>query len=239
LPKCRYCGLDKKLIKAHVIPESFWDTKNEGKGPLALVFADRPERVIPSYIGPYDSNILCEECDNTLGLLDQHAAEKLLTQRAQPYLGSSKIHYYPMADSWLLTKFMLSVAWRASVSKTEFFSEVNLGPFENAFLDIVKNQNAKAGVSLCVLTEVENEPPTISPQHTRLGDVRVLLLSAARFQIYIKTDSRPWPSEYSQLAIDANKPVLTLMRKDIGPKHLRQYKQVFAKITRPRFWKPD
>src|SRR3954470_151131 len=72
---CRLCEQQKKLIKAHIIPEGFFRRLREGnKAPLLVSERDYVKR---SPIGIYDSGILCANCDGIFALWDDYAQQIL------------------------------------------------------------------------------------------------------------------------------------------------------------------
>jgi hypothetical protein len=53
--KCKLCGVDKKLVKAHIIPEAFFKPLRSGKNaPLLIRPGDYVKR---APIGVYDKTI--------------------------------------------------------------------------------------------------------------------------------------------------------------------------------------
>ena len=60
---CKFCGQEKKLIKAHIIPRKFYlDYKSE---KYVGVNSQTGEFVLQQ-CGSYDKNILCEDCDSKI-----------------------------------------------------------------------------------------------------------------------------------------------------------------------------
>jgi hypothetical protein len=78
--KRHLCCHEKKLIKAHVIPEKFFTPlRSEKKSPILCSNTEGkyPKR---SPIGIYDSSILCSKCDNYIGNWDNYAQQLLLKE---------------------------------------------------------------------------------------------------------------------------------------------------------------
>lgn len=142
---CRLCGKEKKLIRAHIIPEKFYTRLNEGA--YKLVAKDKfPSR---SQKGLYDGSILCQECDNEiLGIYDKEAIN-LLINNINKYETTSLLqkaynekHYtIPCAEFNYarLRKFFVSLIWRASITTNETFEMINLGKYEQVALDILND----------------------------------------------------------------------------------------------------
>lgn len=75
---CKFCGQEKKLIKAHIIPKKFYlDYKNEqymGVDALSRKFKIQQN-------GAYDKNILCSDCDGKiLGKFDKEGYRVLFEE---------------------------------------------------------------------------------------------------------------------------------------------------------------
>lgn len=132
---CKLCKEDKKLIKAHVIPESFFKTL---KGPfeyLSVVPSPKcPTAVGRTYIGEYDKNILCKECDAKLGVWDEYGKEVLIdheTRIKEVKSNNEVIGWELKIDKPLIFyKFVLSLLWRASISTRPYYNLIDLGPHE-------------------------------------------------------------------------------------------------------------
>ena len=143
--KCKFCGEEKELIKAHIIPRNFYLYRKQDKY-RAIDSVTGKGRQIQS--GIYDTEILCKDCDGKiLKLFDDEAYRVLLnnnnfiksiSQKANSKvykLDSSQFNYS------LLRKFFISVLWRASVSNISDFQSINLGKYENIALEIMKDIN--------------------------------------------------------------------------------------------------
>ena len=66
---CKFCGQEKKLIKAHIIPKKFYLGL---KGDRYLCINSQNCKYMIQQQGGYDSNILCGDCDNhILGEFDK------------------------------------------------------------------------------------------------------------------------------------------------------------------------
>ena len=82
IPLCQLCREEKKLIKAHIIPEFMYqDSYEDGKMLefLGIDLKDADEgKVKYRRKGIYDNSILCKDCDNgILNVFDNYAARVL------------------------------------------------------------------------------------------------------------------------------------------------------------------
>jgi hypothetical protein len=131
---CKLCDQEKKLIKAHIIPEGFFrplQSESRAAEIHTNTIGVHPKR---SPIGIYDKNILCEDCDGKLGVWDEYA-QKLLLQNFNEdnalYDNKEKIAYKIKDYDYIIIKlFFISLLWRASITTQEYFDRIVVGPFE-------------------------------------------------------------------------------------------------------------
>lgn len=136
---CQLCLQDKKLIKAHIIPEHFYKGLYDEKGQFIEVHVDKDksEKTKKRFKGIWDNTILCGDCDNSiLGKLDDYAAKILWGYRNQELKFTDfqrpdePLVQWRTAygiDTTRIKLFFLSMLWRADVSKNVFFEDVDLG----------------------------------------------------------------------------------------------------------------
>jgi len=189
--RCRFCDEDKPLCKAHIIPAAFF-VKN-GARILSSLPEVHPKK---SPIGVYDENILCAECDRSLGFLDQHVIENILNKEGEFHSdGDFGVRRYPEAVPEVVRLFALSVAWRAHHSTHVMFANVDLGPHEaDLKRDLLQPLDHKK-VSAFVHEFDQRNPPIISPIPERYDKVRFLRIYAGRLILSVKVDQRPMPPD--------------------------------------------
>lgn len=209
--RCRLCLEERDLIKAHVIPRPFWPLDGGTPKLLSNKSGVYPAR---SPQGVYDPGILCQSCDaETLGRLDQHAIETLL--RGEPRAVDPSVaigNQYPEADPQSIYLFAASMAWRASVSRHDFFAKIKLGPYEEIIRQMIREPNNRTDAVEVVIAEFEPGTPFLDPHQTRFDSVRFNLIYANRFVFYIKTDKRPCPAHLEVAALSNKRPVTTVRR---------------------------
>lgn len=128
--------------------------------------------------GEYESNILCEECDN-----------KIINQRYENY--ASKVYYGNEKDTgikhrrersensvfeWTFVKnisyeiiklFLLSILWKSSISNSVFFLEVKLGPHQEKIRKMIINSDPKDQHDYpCVLLHAKHQELDVKQQYT-------------------------------------------------------------------------
>lgn len=133
---CKFCGQEKQLCKAHIIPQAFY--KDLNIGPYFLASKGKYAKKLP--IGEYDNTILCAECDRRIGLYDEYASRLFLKELENFKVSHINLYTIPKThlDYTKLRKFIVSLIWRASISTK--FTEVNLGDYENIALQLLKEE---------------------------------------------------------------------------------------------------
>src|SRR6202521_4424365 len=79
MSRCRLCEQERRLVRAHAIPEAFFRVlRSGGETPLLVSNTGNsfPRR---APIGVYDEGMLCDECERKFGDVDSYAAQVLLT----------------------------------------------------------------------------------------------------------------------------------------------------------------
>ncbi len=118
---CRFCGEERKLIKAHIIPRSFYRIDPTDRQPSRLVTNVEGRYTQKIRSGIYDSSLVCEECEHRFGPLDDYANELLLKSWDKfekiADCGQCIAYRFPKFDYCLLKLFFISVLWRAHASR--------------------------------------------------------------------------------------------------------------------------
>ena len=211
VPTCAFCGQDKPLIDAHIIPRAFYPPRAAEGDAVIIPGHDSREFPRRTPIGVYDKAILCAECDGKLGRLDQHAAEHLLHGVVEKtHLGKARL--YPKADPVKIARFVASVAWRGAVSSHMMFRTVNIGAYERRILDALRNNDDDVPLDVWIAEFDAAAPPFLNPHLIRIDGVLCLVIYASRFIFYAKTDRQRLPVAFAELALRPGKPVRTILR---------------------------
>ena len=139
---CKYCGEEKRLCGAHIIPECFFIKDKEDKAPYLSLSEKEFVKRFPQ--GMYDRAILCAECDNKFSVYESHAKELFNHANFEKYRveNTDRMLFSVPADCFdykLLRMFFLSLIWRASISNEGAFEYINLGKYEDIALSILKD----------------------------------------------------------------------------------------------------
>ncbi len=146
--KCKLCFGEKELCKqSHIIPNFMYKGIFDDKNRLLLVGSEKGILTERGYrqTGEFDNQILRHSCDNvTLGKLDRYAS--LILYDGYPKIFENRKDNNGMEytfcgeiDYTKFKLFLLSIVWRASVSKRPLFKEVQLGPHEDRIRQMIIN----------------------------------------------------------------------------------------------------
>lgn len=125
---CRLCLSDLSdgnRCEAHIFPRGLLKAmSNDEYGKLLIVGTEMKKRRAP--IGSYDTDILCRDCDNKIGVYDDYALS---------FVKSVKLTSHPSGVGWTasgvnqdrLKLFCISYLWRASITSRDEFRGVSLG----------------------------------------------------------------------------------------------------------------
>jgi hypothetical protein len=225
MPTCKLCKNDRKLISAHIIPRAFYAPPSpEGAAKILANKEGTWPRKAP--IGVYDASILCEDCDGALGKLDQHAAEQLLQGKPtkEVMAGANQqvvARYYGNADASKMLLFIASIIWRASISSHEFFSRVELGPYEDILRSMLLGHAEESDRVDAILAEFDTPAaPILDPHSTRFAGVNFWVVYASRYVLYLKLDRRGVPDPFAELALRRASEVISTVRSWEGSKEL-------------------
>ncbi len=202
---CKFCGQEKNLIKAHIIPKKFYLGIKEDK---CLCINSKTGEYIIQQQGGYDSNILCGDCDNHIigefdkegyrilfGDFSKYKYIQLHPQYRIYQLDNTKFDYEK------LRRFFISILWRASISKLEEWSNINLGGYEKKAFEILKGKRTydelfKILIYKNCYSEDINQEVLIAKGKTRT--FKKYLIQMAGYRIEIIVDSSRLTKKYKQ-----------------------------------------
>lgn len=215
---CKFCGHQRRLIKAHIIPEAFFRDLRQAQGALKIRSDVKGEFSKKAPIGIYDKTILCEECENIFQRWDDYGQDLLIKQRNshRPFHHEGRILYYQIEDFDYanLMLFFVSTIWRAAVSTQLFYSKVMLGPYESVAKDILKSNGDKGfkdfSVVLC-LFEGKLGKTIFEPFRDKFDGFNFLRLYLSGFMALIKTDKRLGPDSFRDFFIRPSTPIQVLV----------------------------
>lgn len=134
---CKLCGHEKKLIKAHIIPECFQHSLKGENNSMSVIHLNNDNRVQHVNDFMFDKGILCKDCDGSFSPSEKYTS-KFLEEFRNGMKQAEKVtidrkgnkDYYLLADNFQIKNCLLSILWRMSISGRYHFDSVNLGPLE-------------------------------------------------------------------------------------------------------------
>jgi hypothetical protein len=240
---CQLCGEDKKLIKAHIIPQCLHMPIQSPypSEPMIQVFKNPAKYPKRTLIGEYDDNILCADCDNHFfGSLDEYAG-KLLLQNIDMH--TTQTHYIVQEyDYSRLKLFLLSVLWRMSVSRRPSFAKVHLGSYEAQIRDMLLCQDPGPPETFPIFLHRYIDDIgahcMVDTQPGRLKGLKVFNLGLPGYLAVIKVDQRPIPIAIGPEVLRPGAPLMVRLRRMDKEREWQFIKQI-AKAQKPRRKRSD
>ena len=220
--KCKLCGKDKKLIRAHIIPKSLWTPLFDDKQPSEIHANTPTGNAKKSPVGVYDTGIVCAQCESIFSPWDEYAQKLLLAKPMEKkYVinHGQKIAYVESAIDYAKLKlFFISLLWKAAVSNHYFFSRVNVGAFEPQLRRMIqKGDPGDRDTFAIVMTKCEGPLGTIvlNPHPEKWWDINYYRFYVAGYVVYIKVDRRPAPDVIDDFALDPEKPLIIIIVREL------------------------
>lgn len=233
---CNFCGEDKKLIKAHIIPEAFWEIDNTVTVPMKIMSNTKGTFPKKSRVGIYDPNILCAECDQWIGReFDEYAYKELLQKGPDELImkhGAIVGSLYKKRDKYRLKRFFISVMWRAHLSTRPEFSWVLLGPYANLARKALKDDTILERFDICIAEFSEGYRGWLDPRMTKFEGVNTLLFYINRFMAYIKLDKRTFATPLKSNSMNNRDDIISISRKFNDSKEKKLMTKIVKKNPR-------
>lgn len=223
--KCKLCGQDTTLVKAHVIPRCFYEVETFGKHGPSLV-SDSPQfSPIKRRIGIYDPRMLCGNCEEDFGHPDDYGCSLLVKQRrdARKVYGSSGVeiaYVYETYDYALLKDFFLSVLLRAELTNDFFFQHVRLGPYRQKLVNYFNRHSPLCEedfpIFLFYHKEITSGPLIVPPDVMTISGTKFYHFHLGRCGFCVKVDKRPAPTFLAPILLSKNRPLVVVSYKFTG-----------------------
>lgn len=215
---CHLCNQDRKLIRAHVIPRSFYAPFESAGQIVSNAEGMYPKR---SPIGIYDTEILCEECERRFSPWDDYGCAFLMRDLASlpTILNGDEILAYNLgpANYSTLKLFLISVLWRADRSAHPMFAKVQLGPYADRIRDMLFSANAGGEqdfpVALSRFDVPANVVGILNPDRTQYEGVNHYRLHLGGFMAIIKVTNKRRPECFEGLYLSENSDVIVINRE--------------------------
>jgi len=216
---CRFCNIERPLIKAHIVPEGFFRVLRDGSGVPELHTNKRGAYPKRAPVGVYDKSILCRNCDNVFSPWDNHAQHVLLHNFSDTmafYSGPTKVGWkIDRFDYRRFKLFFISLLWRASVSTHQFYQRVSVGPFQDELRQMIANEDPGTAETFAVALAKFDAPgftAMLDPHLERYEGINYCRFYLAGFVVYIKVDRRPPPDVLSYVLVREGMPIIVVRR---------------------------
>lgn len=223
---CKMCLEDRSLIKAHIIPASFYRYLKSDSRPLEILSSEKGKYKKRSRTGIYDNTILCEDCEKLFQKYDDYGQRILLPDpKEAEYVvnpkGEKEGYKLNNVNYDYLKLFFLSILWRASVSTIEAFSKIDVGPFEQELKKMIKKGNPgdqdTFSVTITRFNDYLGKNFLLNPHKTRIDGLNYYIFYlGAGYKIYIKVDKRPLSGVLAAIILKPNQPFYIPFSKDFS-----------------------
>lgn len=141
---CRWCGKNKKVVRAHVMPKwMFRGMQGQHKG-LMLIRSGESFNATSVNGAPIDKKLTCKGCDEDIGEWEDTLKRlfvddlELVSASKATQLGTKARIIKMTARAGEVEKALLSILWKASASKLDTFNNFSLGEQEEMVLQYLK-----------------------------------------------------------------------------------------------------
>lgn len=144
---CLGCGKDLELQNSHVIPEFFYKYVYTGDHKFIRVSEDAERDKKPEQKG-YREKLLCHDCEEELSKLERVTASFFdeLTTGINQNIKVNEIHPgITLVENYnysIIKKCLLSILWRSSIAKQDFFSNYSLGPYNEKIRKLIFSKDS-------------------------------------------------------------------------------------------------
>lgn len=173
---CRLCLEDKKLSNSHIIPEFFYKPLYDQKGRLLHLDLNKERQEAYAQTGVKE-HLLCSDCETYLSRFERHVSQKIIRKSNEHVFSNNVFSIIPGIDNISFRIFTYSILWRASISKSKFFSNVSLGPHEEKIRIALKSKSISDFQDYgCLLGSIFDKDSLqnqimIQPTKTRIEDM--------------------------------------------------------------------
>jgi len=218
---CKGCNEEAKLIKAHIIPESFFTGFRNGNRSARIISDIKGKYPKKSHIGIYDENILCRKCEDRFQIVDDYGCRVLLGDKnnLEEIVYEREVVGYKLSgvDYSLLKRFFISVLWRASLSTHEYYAHVNLGPYENIAKDLIWTKSSGSPEEfdfvLCKFTEQGIGRAMLDPRPEQCEGINCYRVYMYGYVLQIKVDKRKSPKQFDPFKYKNDNTIMLMARE--------------------------
>lgn len=209
LEKCKLCGEPSRLQTSHIVPEFLFRPLYDERHRFHVIDKQVGLRMWRMQQG-IKERMLCKGCEERLSKYEHYTAV-LLTGNSPIRAQSSNTHVLISGIDYRLFKLcLLSILWRASVTKQEFFKLVSLGRHEEKVRSMIIEERPGAAAEygcIVVFSSLDGESLSdtmFNPEPMRWAGRRLYKFFFASAVWIFYCDSRPAPAHLSRLFLQEN-----------------------------------
>lgn len=239
---CKLCHQERELIKAHIIPRSFFHAIKGNSKQLLAALTREKKPVEYFQNGIWDPSILCAECECRFCSWDTYGFDVLGNPPGNNTSPMSDADVAPFVLKGInyreLKLFVLSVLWRASVTKHAFFDGVDLGEHEPKIAEMIRSSDPKSAEVYSVIigrmVEQKYDKTIFPPWQVEIGNNSFCVLYLPCLKIHVKLDRNPLPEPLRIAVLQDRDENIAL------PMHLQRAEKLFLDKARQTFkrWQP-
>jgi hypothetical protein len=237
---CKLCDRERKLIKAHIIPKSFWEI--DSYKPLTMLTNTAGEYPRRSRIGVYDNTIVCASCEQKFGDYDSYAAEILLNdsnklKKIRDATGTVVGRAIDNVNCRKLKLFCIALLWRAGMSTHSYYRKVQLGTFADHARDLLLRADPGCPETFGTIFAMWNDlawPLHMDPFPERWDGIKYHRFYLGKYVVYIKVDRRSTSKTFSPFLLSSGQPLIIIARHLQRSKELPLIKKI-ARLNTGRF----
>lgn len=171
---CALCREDKTLCNSHIIPEFLYASLYDDKHRFQVL------SVIPEHGNSFKQkglkeSLLCESCEQKFSVWEQYGSKVLVGGTSLQASKDGNLWTIDGIDYQKFRLFQLSILWRASVSKQQFFSYVQLGIHAEKIRQmLVAGMACQPGFYSCVMFGLKFGPAAATDLMVQPKRIRIL-----------------------------------------------------------------
>ena len=217
---CKFCGNEKELIRAHIIPESLYPADENGNRMQFVLDGrgERPKSKLQN--GEFDTDLVCRECEDLFNTGDNYAKQLLVDRRSEVRAKKTEqgATYFEYTDVNYksLKLFFISLLWRAHASSRRNFDQVDIGAKHEADIRrmIREGDPGLPDDFAVVMLRAKSGPLDkmgAAPTPRRMPDsIRVYEFLLFGYIAYVKVDQRPYGYQFINGQLTSGMPLLML-----------------------------
>lgn len=203
---CQLCQQQKKLMKAHIMPNSMnrvlRNVLGDDLNSPMLTIEKETGKTKPLPMGVYDKTIICSSCDGGFSPWEKHALEVLFTNHKWSNLRYNRVAkpvcYTLLNGEYAALKlFVLSMLWKASASGLEYCKKVKLAPdkmeqLRKMLVSADPGDSETFAVRIAQFYRMD-VGMTFEPHEELIDGIRYVVMHVPGYKILVQVDDQKLP----------------------------------------------